>query len=85
MDIILKSKTLEITNIIRKTKAEMFKNLAIGNKIVISVKVESAGSNRGTYASYMTVENIENGECAYKSFNQINQILNCFEFKGDKE
>lgn len=81
-DIVLTSDTLEVIEIKKKTKAEMFKSLKVGDKILLSIPVKTAGSNRGTYASYIKVENLQNGECTYKSFNQIVDILNLFEFKA---
>ncbi|MCY8549455.1 hypothetical protein MOD25_05995 [Bacillus haynesii] len=81
MNIFLKSEVLEVEKIITKTNAKMFKDLKIGDKIMLSIPVKKAGSNRGTYASYITIENLQNGERAYKSFNQIEDMLNKFEFK----
>jgi len=81
-NIILKSDNLEIVKILRKTKSEMFENLKVGDTIILSIEVKCAGSNKGTYASYIKAENLGTGECNYKSFNQINGILSCFEFKN---
>jgi len=81
VDIILKSEILEIVNIKKNTKAEMFKDLLIGDKIMLSIPVKYAGGNRGTYASYIKVENLQNGESVRKSFNQIGTVLDIFEFK----
>jgi len=78
--IILKSDILTITKINRKTKAKMFENLSIGDKVVFSVPIKQAGSNRGTYATYIKVENINTGEITHSSFNQIVSILDAFEF-----
>lgn len=81
MDIILKSEVLEVVGIKKKTKTQMFRDLKIGDKILLSIPVETAGSNRGTYASYIKIENLENGEADYESFNQITRVLDLFEFK----
>ena len=81
MDIIMKSEVLEVTKIVKKTRAKMFKDLKVGSKIQLSIPVEYAGGNRGTYASYITIRNLDNNECAYKSFNEITMLLNNFEFK----
>lgn len=85
MDIILKSETLKITKINKKTQAKMFKDLKVGSKILLSIPVKCAGSNRGTYASYIKIENLESADYAYKSFNQITQVLDMFEFEVCKE
>jgi len=85
MDITLKSEELKISKIVTKTKAKMFVNLKVGDSIKLSIAVQYAGSNKGTYASYIRVDNLKNGEVTYKSFNQINMILNCFEFINKEE
>lgn len=78
--IILESKVVIITKINRKTKAKMFENLNIGDKIKFSVPLKRAGRNRGTYATYIKVENINTGETTNSSFNQLPIILDAFEF-----
>ena len=60
----------------------MFKDLKRGDIIEFSIPITHAGTNKGTFASYIKIENLGNGECSYKSFNQIIMILNCFEFKN---
>ena len=82
MDIILQSKILEIVEVKKKTKAKMFANLKIGDKIQLSIPVESAGRNGGTYASYIKAQNMATEECSYNSFNQLPSILKNFEFKS---
>jgi hypothetical protein len=81
MDIVLKSQTLTIYKINKKTKAKMFNNLKIGDQILLSVPVKRAGRNRGTYSTDIKVENLNTGECTYKTFNTICNILNNFEFE----
>lgn len=81
LDISLRSDILEVTKIVKKTKAEMFKDLKVGSKIQLSVLAESVGGNRGTYASYITIKNLETGDYSHKSFNQIGSVLDKFEFK----
>lgn len=79
-DIVLKSEELEIIEVVSKTKAKMFKDLGVGDKINLSIIVDYAGSNRGsTYASYITCES--NGNVVYKSFNELPRLLDCFKFK----
>jgi hypothetical protein len=78
--IILTSKIQTITKINRKTKAKMFENLKVGDKIQFSVPLKYAGHNRGTYATYIEVMNMETGETTHSSFNQLPKILEAFEF-----
>lgn len=85
MDIILKSDILEVTEIKKKTSAKMFKDLKIGDRILLTIPVKYAGMNRGTYASYIRIENLSNGDYTHKSFNQITSLLSLFEFKLAKE
>lgn len=80
MDISMKSEVLEVVKVIKKTKAKMFKDLKVGSRIQLSIPVKYAGGNRGTYASYITIRNLDNNECAFKSFNEVG-ILDNFEFK----
>lgn len=79
--IILTSDIITIIKINRKTKAKMFENLKVGDKIKFSVPLERAGRNRGTYATYIEIKNIETDESTYSSFNQLPTILNAFEFE----
>lgn len=83
MNIILKSNILEVTKIVKKTKAAMFKNVKVGDCLLLSAKVKSAGNSRGggTYATDIKIENLCNKETTYKTFNQITGLLECFEFK----
>ncbi|GCD11739.1 hypothetical protein [Clostridium tagluense] len=61
----------------------MFKDLKVDKTILLSIAVKRAGHNGGAiYASYITVENLDSKECTYKSFNEINKFLDCFEFKS---
>lgn len=78
--IILTSKILTIIEIKKETKAYMFKDLNIGDSIQLSIPVKKAGSNRSTYASYIKIENVRTGGFTHKSFNEIEKILNNFEF-----
>jgi len=77
----LKSDIITVTKILRKTKAKMFENLKVGDKIEFSVPIKHAGSNRGTYATYIGVRNVETGEETSSSFNQLPTILHAFEFE----
>lgn len=79
MTIILKSEILTITQIKRKTKAKMLEHLKVGDKIQLSIDASPAGRNRGTYASYLKITNLENDEKTYLSFNQICVLYNAFE------
>jgi len=79
MNIILESKPLIITAIKKKTQAKMLKDLILGDIIKLSVEAKRVGSNRGTYATYIQVENIANGETTEFSFNQISILYNAFE------
>lgn len=82
MEILLESKRLKIKNILKKTKAQMFKNLKINDEILITVPVKAVGGgSHGTYAVALTITNLNTNEKAYKTFNEIRNILICFELE----
>lgn len=78
MDIILKSKKLLILDIKRKTKAKMFCDVKVGDILQLSVPVACVGIN---YAVHIKIKNLNSGQVAYKTFNQITPLLNCFEIR----
>lgn len=85
-DIILTSGELVVSEIIRKTTAKLFKDLVVGDKIKLSVILKPAGTNRGqTYSTYIKVENLNNGEKVFNSFNQLPKLIDCFKFKKLEE
>jgi preprotein translocase YajC subunit len=61
---------------------EMRSKLKIGDKILLSVEATRAGGGyRGTYAKYIKAEKLDiYGDYTRKSFNEIENILDCFEF-----
>lgn len=83
--IYLTSDILTITKINRKTKAKMFENLKVGDKIRFSVPLKYAGRNRGTYATYIEIMNMKTYEKTHSSFNQLPIILDAFELEYQEE
>jgi hypothetical protein len=85
--ITLKSNVLKVAKINKSTTAEVFKDLKVGDRILLSIPVTYAGTNtnRGTYASYIKVENLETGQVTYKSFNQLPRFLDYFKFTQGEE
>jgi hypothetical protein len=80
--IILTSKQLVLTKILKPTKAKVFGDLSVGDIVELSIAVEAAGTNRGaTYASYIKVTNTKTKDFVYKSFNEIAPILKNFIFE----
>jgi hypothetical protein len=85
MGIKLRSGILTVSKINKKSYASLFKNLKVGDQLMLSIEVEHLGTSRGrSYASYILIENLGNGETTKDSFNQITPILNCFEFKEEE-
>ena len=80
MNIRLTSDILIVSKVLKKTRAELFKDLKEGDRIILSIPVKYAGYNRGVHASYIEVENLSTGKTTYKSFNQLPRLLKCFEF-----
>lgn len=78
----MKSEPLVVKKILGKTKAQMFGNLKVGDRVMFSKTIEASGSHRGrTYASYIKAENLATGEFTLKSFNEIAHFLDKFEFE----
>lgn len=80
-NIVLQSRVLVVTKIVRKTSAKMFKNLDVGDEIQLSTIAKGSGSGRGCYAQYIQVRNIKTGEYTSKSFNELDRLLDAFEFE----
>lgn len=83
--IVLKSNILVVNKILKRTRAKVFKDLKVGDKIQLSVEVKYAGRRGGgTYATYILVENIETKDCVGKTFNELSPLLDNFEFIEEK-
>lgn len=80
----LTSNILKITNIIKTTKAELFKELCIGDEIRLAVYLKPAGRNRSTYASYIQVYDIKRFRSVSKSFNELPKLLDNFTLEESK-
>ena len=77
--LMLKSEVMTVWEVNKKTTAAMFKNLKVGSKIKMWIEVDSVGTRRGgTYAPVITIMNVDTGERAYKTFNEIEQALKPF-------
>ncbi len=66
----------------KATKTKMFSNVQVGDVINFSTRLKRAGISRGrTYATYITCENCRTGEVNKLTFNQIDRVLDNFEFE----
>ena len=74
-----------IKEVKKKTKAKNLESLKVGDKIQLSIDASPVGRNKGTYAAYIKIENLQTRECNYKSFNQIGDLYKTFEFCGDDD
>ena len=79
--IVMESKTLRVSKILKKSSAKMFSDLNVGDTIKFSVNLERAGCNGGTYATYIKAEHLESGNTNHSSFNQMSSIISRFEFE----
>ena len=79
--ILLKSQIYTVSKILKKTKAKMFTDLNIGDKIIFSIPIKRAGigSRGNSYTSYITITNLNTDDTTQESFNQIGNRLDCFE------
>ena len=71
-------------DVLKKTKTFAFNSVKIGDKMEFSVKIAYAGTNgssRGTMATYIKCFNPQTNETNELSFNQLGNVLNCFEFE----
>ena len=74
--IVMKSNVIQIIAVKKETKARMFSDLERGSLIRLSIPAKTAGQNRGTYASYIKVENIMTNDFTHVSFNDIEKRHN---------
>lgn len=83
MPILLKSNTYQVIGIQSKTTSKFFKNLKIGSLLKFEVELKHAGSgDHGTYATCITVTNVDTKETVQKTFNQLSNILNKYELSA---
>ena len=82
MNIVLRSGPLVVKTVLKKTTAKLFKDLKVGNRIELFVRLEAAGSRRGrTYSTYIKVMNLDTEEVVSKSFNELPKLLDNFELQ----
>ena len=79
--IVMESKTLKISKILKKSSAKMFSDLKVGDTVKFSVDLKRAGCGGGTYATYIKAEHLESGNTNHSSFNQMSSIISRFEFE----
>lgn len=79
--ILLQSDVLKVAKINKATKAKFFTDLSVGDEVRLSIPVKAAGSNGGTYASYITITNLKTNDSVKKSFNELAPFLNIFDFE----
>jgi hypothetical protein len=83
MYIELSSGLLKVIAVHKKTNAEVFKNLQVGDVIKMSIPVKpvgTRGSRSGTYAPNIAIRNMKTGEEGVKTFNQM-KMLDNFDFE----
>lgn len=71
------TKVLRVAAIKKKCSATVFKDLKVGDKVLLSVKVDGHGCNR----NQLKVTNLGTGEYEYKYFKCIKSILERFDFE----
>ena len=79
--IVMESKTLRVSKILKKSSAKMFSDLKVGDTVKFSVDLKRAGRNGGSYATYIKAEHLESGNTNHSSFNQMPSIISRFEFE----
>lgn len=69
------SGTIEIIRIIKKTKAQFWKDIAVGDHIEFRLNIESNAKPDGCYQSYMTAVNKTTGEESLQSLHMVATYL----------
>ena len=86
MKITMKSPKYRVINVLKQTKAKIFTDIKVGDIIQFSTPIEYAGSNRGnTYAVDVKIENLNNKDVSYKTFNQLPKLLEHFNLEEVEE
>lgn len=70
-------------SISKKSKAQGFKTLEVGDVVTFTVPIESVGKgvHGTTYATYIKCKNNRTGEEGYQSFNMLGRLLGNYEFE----
>ena len=71
----------ECVEVKKKSSSPAFINLQVGDVISFSVEIKAVGRNKGTYATYIRCYNCKTKRTSDLSFNQIERVLNNFEFE----
>ncbi|MEK3836481.1 hypothetical protein [Paenibacillus sp. FSL R7-0128] len=79
--IILASQPFRITAVTRKTRAELFKDAAVGDILRFSLAMEGPGrcSGGGSYACVVKTENLTQGTSTHNTLNRISERLRGFD------
>ena len=73
---------VEVKEILKPTKAEMFKNCKVGDVLRLTLPIKPAGRGYGTsYVSYIEITNERTLEKTGKSLNQIPYVFDNFVFE----
>lgn len=78
MEIMMTSERYRVMEIKKKTNAKMFKNIQLGDVITFKTPVKRAGGFRGTNATWITTTLERTNETAFKTFNELPEILKNF-------
>lgn len=72
-----------VKKVLKKTQAQMFKDLKVGDVVEFSIAIESVGFgySRATHAAWIRCKNLTNNDYTFKSFNEIEKFLAYFVFE----
>lgn len=79
--ILLKSNPFKVIEIKKSTKAEMFRNVEVGDILGFEMSIKHSGrsSGGGVYASNVYITNITKNDYIHKTQSELTNILNrCF-------
>jgi hypothetical protein len=79
----LKSEELVVKSVLKRTRAGIFGDIDIGDKIQLSMTIEdtTGASHGGIYATYITAKNLQTGEESLHSQTRIHKFVQCFEWE----
>jgi hypothetical protein len=81
------SEVYTVTEIKRKTRAEVFADWRVGDRVRFRtvMKAMAGASGGGVYASMYRADNLTQGTHAYKSQTNMNSVIDAFTLRPESE
>ena len=86
VDLTMRSDVVVVSRVLKKTRARVFENFEVGDRIQLSVEAERVGGSRGrSYSVGVQISNLTKGEHTFKTFNTLDLLDNFELTKEDEE